>query len=324
MKKGSSWRLATAGVLFWLSAGVECGEAKLNYPVKPIEMIVAYPAGGGQDVNMRILAKHVEKYARVRVVVINKVGGGGVVGTTEMARAKPDGYTLGTLHTGAVTDELTIKGLPYTHKSFIPVMRVGADPHLLVIRNSLNMDFKQFIEFVKKSPGKVAIGVGGTWTTHDFLRVKMEKGIGLQFLRTPFQGGAPAVQAVAGGHIDCSTPLLPEGLPSIEGKLVTPIANSGSERSPAVPNIPTIKELGYNIVETIWRGISVPPGTPGEVITFLEDAFVKACQDPDFQKDLRKAGGTPSCMNRKEFTKFYQEEFASYSQMIQDLGIVPK
>lgn len=312
------------GVLICSAMGYGIGEAKLNYPVKPIEMIVAYPAGGGQDVNMRILAKHAEKYVGVRVVVINKVGGAGVIGNTEMAKAKPDGYTLGTLHTGAVTDELTIKGLPYTHKSFIPIIRMGADPHVLVIKNSFNMDFKQFIEYAKRSPGKVAIGIGGIWTTHDFFRVKMEKVIGLQFLRTPFQGGAPAVQAVAGGHIDCSIPLITEGLPSIEGKLVTPIAISGPERSPSLPNVPTVKELGYDVVQIMWRGISVPPGTPEEIITFLEDGFLKTCNDPEFQADLRKAGGTPSCMNRKEFTKFYEEEFKSYSAIVKELGIEPK
>jgi tripartite-type tricarboxylate transporter receptor subunit TctC len=324
MGKGKLGTLIALGVLVCLAFGYGLGEAKLNYPTKPIEMIVAYPAGGGQDVNMRILAKHAERYIGVRVVVVNKVGGGGVIGNTEMAKAKPDGYTLGTLHTGAVTDELTIKNLPYTHKSFIPVIRMGADPHLLVIKNSLKMDFKQFIDYAKKSPGKVAIGMGGTWTTHDFFRVKMEKVIGLQLLRTPFQGGAPAVQAVAGGHIDCSTPLLPEGLPSVEGKLVTPIAISGPERSPAVPNIPTVKELGYDVVQVMWRCISVPPGTSEEIIKVLEGAFLKTCQDPEFQKDLRKAGGTPSCMDRKEVTRFYQEEFQSYSAIVKSLGIEPK
>jgi tripartite-type tricarboxylate transporter receptor subunit TctC len=300
-------------------------ESEAAYPTKPLEMIVAYPAGGGQDVNFRILAKHAEKYLGQRIVVLNKVGGGGVFGNTEIANSKPDGYTLGTIGTHTVTDDFTLKGLTYTYKSFVPVIHIAADPHVLVIKNSLNMNFAQFIEHAKKNPLKVTMSMGGTWNSHDFFRAKLEKATGARFLRMPYQGGAPAVQAVAGGHIDSSTPFVVEAVPTVEGKLVRAIAVSGSERSPALPDLPSVKELGFPAaVQLMWRGVSVPPGTPEEIIQVLEGAFTKAYNDPEFQKDLKKVGGSPSYMSRKDFTKYIEDDHQRYAALAKELGIEPK
>ncbi len=295
---------------------------KLNYPVKPVEMIVSYPAGGGADTFSRILAKHTEKYWAGKIVVVNKVGGGGVIGNAEIARSKPDGYTVGYLAPDNVTHQWIAKGCPYTYKDFFPVVMMTADPLFLLIKNSLNMDFKQFIEYVRKSPGKVSIGMGGNWSAHDFLRAKMEKAIGIHFLKTPFQGGAPAAQAVAGGHVDSSTAFIAEGLPLIEGKLVNPVAVSSAERLPAFPNIPTIREQGYDVVHTMWRGISVPPKTPKEIVDILEEAFTKTFNDPEFRKDLQKAGVFPIFKNHKEFVKYYNEEAERYAALLKELGVV--
>jgi tripartite-type tricarboxylate transporter receptor subunit TctC len=309
-------------ISFFLLTDVTLTEAK--YPTKPLEMIVAYPAGGGQDVTFRILAKHAEKYLGERIVVINKVGGGGVIGQTEMARSKPDGYTLGTIATTMVCEEFIIKGVPYTHKDFIPVTHVASDPHALVIKNALKMNFKQFIEHAKKNPSKVSMAIGCNWCSHDFFRAKLEKIIGLKFLRMPYQGGAPAVQAVAGGHVDSSTPFISEALPQVEGKMVTAIVTSGAQRSPSLPDIPTVKEFGYDLVQMMWRGVSVPPGTPQEIVDFLNEIFTKAFNDPEFQKDLKKAGGSPSYKGHKEFVAYYMDEHRKYSALIKELGIEPK
>ena len=299
-------------------------DAKSNYPTRPVEMIVAYPAGGGMDVTFRVLAKHAEKFVGQKLVVLNKVGGGGVIGNTEIARSKPDGYTIGCIPANIASDEFTIKGLPYGVKDFIPIVQIGADPHVLVIKNALNMDFKQFVEHVRKNPSKVSMSMGGTWNSHDFFRAKLEKALGIKFLRTPYQGGAPAVQAVAGGHIDCSTPHVSEVLPSVEGKLVTPIALSDTVRAPQLPNVPTVKELGCDAIQLNWRMATLPPGTPQEIMDFVEAAFTKAYQEPEFQSDLRKAGGFPLYRNRKDATKYYQEEYDRYKALAKDLGIEPK
>lgn len=324
MKVRREWLLIVLGVFILL--GITCGpvQAKLDYPTKTLEMVVAYPAGGGQDVANRILAKHAEKHMGQKIVVINRVGGGGVIGNTDISRSKPDGYTIGTIPANIASDEFTIKNLPYNVKDFIPVVMFAADPHVLVIKNSLKMDFKQFIEYVRKNPLKVSMSMGGTWNSHDFFRAKLEKATGTKFLRTPYQGGAPALQAVVGGHIDCSTPHVSEVLPSLEGKLVTPIALSNPDRAPQLPNVPTVRECGYDVLQLNWRGITVPPGTPQEIIDYLEGVFTKAFKEPEFQKDLRKAGGFPVFLNHKDFTKYYYEEYDRYKALAKELGIEPK
>ena len=323
MKRARPSILILLGVLIVL--GFTWGVAQAKYPDKTVELIVSYPAGGGQDVCFRILAKHAEKYMGQKIVVINKVGGGGVIGNTEIARSKPDGHTLGSIGSHTVTDDYTLKNLPFTHKSFVPVVQVAADPHVLVIKNALNMDFKKFIEYAKKNPLKVSMSMGGTWNSHDFFRAKLEKATGIRLLRTPYQGGAPAVQAVAGGHVDSSTPFVSEALPTVEGKLVTPIAVSDQTRAPQLPNVPSIKELGYEAaVQLMFRGVSVPPGTPQEIINYLEGVFTKAYNDPEFQKDFKKAGGFPFYRNHKDFLKYFEEESVRYGGLAKELGIEPK
>lgn len=292
-----------------------------TYPVKPVEMIVSFAPGGGQDVACRIFAKYAEKYLGQRIAIVNKTGGGGVIGNTEILKSRPDGYTIGTWTNGLVTDEMVIKGVPYTYKDFLPLVHIGADPNVLSIKKSLKMDFAQFIKHVKDNPGKVSIGMGGNWTAHDFFRVKLEKAAGIKFQRVPFQGGAPAVQAVAGETCDSSTPFVPEVLPMLDGKLVTPLAVSSTQRAAALPNLPTVKELGYDVVQYIWRGFSVPPKTSPEIVSFLEGVFKKTYDDPECRAALIKAGVTPIWKGHKEFVKYVEDEHADYLKLVKELGV---
>jgi len=300
------------------------GLAAAKYPSRPIEMIVAFPAGGGQDVTFRILAKHAEKHIGGRIIVLNKVGGGGVIGNTEIARSKPDGYTLGTVGNNQVTDEFTVKGVPYGYKDFVPVVQVAFDPHVLVIKNALKLDFKQFLEHAKKNPGKVSMGMGGTWTSHDFFRLKLEKAIGARFLSVAYQGGAPALQAVSGGHIDSAVPFVVEAVPSLEGKLVTPLAVSSAERVPALKDVPSVKEFGVDAIQGQMRGVSVPPGTPKEIIDLLDEAFAKTFKEPEFQSDMRKAGISPFFRGHADYVKFYNDEHDRYAGLAKEFGIEAK
>jgi tripartite-type tricarboxylate transporter receptor subunit TctC len=300
------------------------GWAADKYPSKPVEMIVSFAPGGGQDVTFRIFAKYAEKYLGQRIAVVNKTGGGGVIGNTEIMKSRPDGYTIGTWTNGLVTDEMVIKGVPYTYKNFLPLVHIAADPNVFAIKNSFKMDFPQFIKYAKDNPDKVSIGMGGNWTAHDFFRVKLEKAAGVQFQRVPFQGGAPAIQAVAGGTCDSSTPFVPEILPMLEGKLVTPLAVSAEKRVSALPNIPTVRELGYDVVQYIWRGLSVPPKTPPEIVSFLESVFKKTYDDPECRDALINAGVNPIWKGHKEFVKYVEEEHVAYLKLVKELGVEPK
>jgi tripartite-type tricarboxylate transporter receptor subunit TctC len=320
MKKG---KLVASLVMLGLVLAGPCLAAD-KYPSKPVEMIVSFAPGGGQDVTFRIFAKYAEKYLGQRIAVVNKTGGGGVIGNTEIMKSRPDGYTIGTWTNGLVTDEMVIKGVPYTYKNFLPLVHIAADPNVFSIKNSLKMDFAQFIKHAKDNPDKVSIGMGGNWTAHDFFRVKLEKATGMRLQRVPFQGGAPAIQAVAGETCDSSTPFVPEVLPMLESKLVTPLAVSSEKRVSALPNIPTVKELGFNVVQYIWRGLSVPPKTPPEIVSFLETVFKKTYDDPECQNALIKAGVNPIWKGHKEFVKYVEEEHATYLKLVKELGVEAK
>lgn len=314
-------------VLFTGSIIVD-GTAKAEepkYPSQPITIIVAYPAGGGGDLSTRLLAEYANKYIQgENFIVKNIVGGGGMVGNIEISKARPDGYTLGAIGPVHVTDEHLIKGCPYTKDNFVPLVMVAADPHVLVIKKDLKFSFEQYIEYVRKTPERSPMAIGGTWNSPDFFRVKLERAIGSKFLRVPFQGGAPALQAVAAGNVDSSPPFIAEALPLIEARLVTPIAVSNTERSPLLPDVPTFKEMGYDAVQTLWRGLSVPPGTPKAIIDYLELVFKKTYDDPAFIEKMKKAGFNPTWKGHKEFVEFYGKEALTYRQLIQELGIEPK
>ncbi len=297
----------------------------IDYPTKPIEIIVPYDAGGGQDIAARTFAKYLEETIGQRVIVSNVTGGGGVVGHTQLANAKPDGYTIGIIHTFTAVDQFTLKGIPYTEKDFLPVSMIAADPHVVVVNEKLGIDnLNDFVEYVRGRPGEVTIGLGGSWNGHDFFRINLEKAIGAEFERMPFQGGAPALTALAGGNVDSATPFVAEAMAQIDVGTLVPLAVTSDERSPLLPDVPTVKESGYDVTQYMWRGFAVPTDTPAEIVQFLSQAFEETFNNPEFQEDARKAGIEPSFKNHEEFKQYYDEEFASYRDLIKEIGLEPQ
>ncbi len=298
---------------------------KLDFPKKPIEIIVPYAVGGGQDIAARTFAKYLEEEIGQRVVVSNITGGGGVSGHTQIKDATPGGHTIGIIHTFTTIDQFTLEGIPYTEKDFIPIAMIAADPLVLVAKKDLGIDnFNDFIEYVRSKPGEVTIGMGGPWNGHDFFRHKLETEAGIQFERMMFQGGAPALNAVAGGNADSATPFVAEAIPQIEANTVVPLAVSSDERSPFLPDIPTVKENGLDVTQYMWRGFAVPAGTPEEIVNYLDDVFTKTFHNPKYQEEAEKAGLSLSFKNHEEFSTYYQEEFEFYKSVIEELGITPE
>lgn len=296
-----------------------------DYPAKPVEMIVSYAPGGGQDTSIRVLAKFAEKYLGQRIVVVNMHGGGNMAGNIAILQSKPDGYVVGTWVNGLVTDEFIFKGTPYTYKSFEPLCHVVADPHVLTIRKSLGInDMKTFMKYVQDNPGKVTFGAGGNWTTHDFFRIKMEQAGNLSWRRMPYLGGAPALRDVAADACDVTTPLVPEILPMLDSGKVTALAVASEKRVAQLPDIPTCKEEGYDIVQSIWRGLTVPKGTPKEVFDKLESVFKQTLEDPEAIDAMHKAGVNPVWMDHVEFAKFLEREHTYYSKALKEWGVEPR
>lgn len=302
-----------------------CQNKTAAYPTRAISIVVPFNPGGGQDIAARIFAKYAEKYLGQKVVVNNMPGGSGTIGNTYIADAKPDGYTLGIISTYNSNDSLLFKGVKYNEKSFIPVTEIAADPHIIVVSKSLGVkNINELIALAKSKPGQLKLGLGGAWTSHDFLRLAIEKKAGVTFKRMVFQGGAPALNAVAGGNCDIAVPFVSEALAQIEAKNVVPIAITSSERFELVKDIPTLKESGFDLQFSMWRGFVVPAGTPDAVVNALDTAFKKAFDDPQFQKDALAAGLLTEYKGHKDFVNFYNENHEHFKAIIQEQNIQVK
>ncbi|KJS88421.1 MAG: hypothetical protein JM58_01275 [Peptococcaceae bacterium BICA1-8] len=301
--------------------------AKINYPTKPIEIIVPYAAGGGQDVTSRLTAKYMVKYLPegAKVIVSNINAGGGVAGATAIALAKPDGYQIGALVPFQLTDQFIMKGIPYNENSFYPIAFCSSDGNFVVVRKDLGVkNMEEFIALAKQKPGEITMGMGGAWNVHDFLRLKLEQATGAQFQRMPFNGGALALAAVAGGNADSASQSISEALAAMEAGQVIALAVTDPERTPLAPEIPTLKESGIDLVHAQWRAFTVPPETPQEIKDILNEVFKKVFNDPEWIAEAKKAGLNPIYIGGQEAVDFYNSDFTVYKNLINKLGIQPQ
>ena len=318
-----------AGFVFFFSLAVlfAGGGGEKPYPQKPIEIIVPYGAGGGQDVFTRITAKYMVKYllGEQKVVVNNITGGGGVAGATAIANAKPDGYQLGSIVPFQLTDQYILSGIPYTEKNFIPLGVGSSDAHFLIASKKLNVKtIQELVTLMKSKPGEINMALGGSWNSHDFFRMKLEKAAGISFKRMPFaQGGAAALTSVAGGNSDTSSNSISEALAAIEANQVVPLGVSQDERTPLAPNVPTFKEVGINCVHAQWRAFTCPPGTPKQVQDVIIACLDKVFKDADWIAESKKAGLNPINLTGQKAQDYVAADFEVYKTLIKEFDIKP-
>ena len=309
--------LVLLGSMAFGAGGREASAAP--YPSKIIRMIVPYGAGGGADISIRLLNKYLEKELGQTIVVQNVSGGSGTIGFSQLADSTADGYTLGYFSSTQSNDNLLFEGVKYTDASFTPIAMYASDPHIIVASKASgikNMD--DLLKAAKAKPGTLTFGLGGAWTSHDFLRLSLEDKAGVEFRRMVFQGGAAAVNAVAGNNCDIAVPFVSEALAQIEAGNVVPIAISSLDRYILTPQIPTVKEAGFDFEHTMWRALVGPAGLPAEVVRTIDAALAKVMANPDFLKEAQAAGIFTRYMGNADFTKFYAENHALFQKLIKD------
>lgn len=257
---------------------------------KPITVIVPYGAGGGQDVAARLFAKHAEKYAGQKFVVDNRTGGSGTIGTTAIANAKPDGYTLGMFHNLSLYDQYLVEGVTYTEESFVPLAIFAADSTVVIANKKLGVSsISELVEKASEAPGKITWG-GPEFSSQTYPRMNVENATGVTFGKMIFDGGANTLAAVAGGNCDVTSVFPNEYFAMADNPDIIPIATCGDERMDAVSDIPTMKEQGVDATFYQWRAFVAPAGTPDEIVAFYDDVFTKTIADPEFQKELAESG----------------------------------
>jgi len=300
------------------------GGAGEKYPARAIEMVVAFPAGGSTDVLARLVAKYAPKYFDKPLVVINKPGGGGITGTEGVVRSKPDGYTL-VVGYGSGNDLVAphFQKMPYdVFNDLVSICRLSVHSIVMIIRGDAPYKtMKEFIDWGKKKD-QVTASVSARAGSVDITFQAVANTTGMKLVTIPFRGGAESVTAIVGAQTDCGGNHPSEIISHIKAKRLIPIAVALENRDPAIPDVPTFKELGYNVVAVgSVKGVAAPKGTPPEVVSYLAERFKKVCDDPEFIKSMRDIGQPVMYQGPQEFAKFMKDGFAQYGQMIKEFNI---
>lgn len=290
-----------------------------DFPEKEVQIIIPWAPGGATDLVFRAVAAATSKHLGQAVVIVNKAGGGGAVGYTEGAQARPDGYTL----TAAVTP-LTI--LPhavktaFTYKSFDPIINVVSDPSMFLVRSEAPWKtLKEFLEQAGKNPGMISIGNSGAGGGVHLVALAFEKSAGVKFNHIPFSGGGPSVTALLGGHINAVSVSPPEGISQVQAGKLRIIALFAEKRLELFPNVPTVREEGVNFTMGMWRGLVAPKGTQPAVIRKLHDAFKKGMDDPGFKKNAKDMSVNLEYLSSNDFGKLMAEDHESFGKLVKEI-----
>ena len=303
-------------------------QAQDAWPTKPISMIAPFPPGGVADIVGRPLAASMEKTLKQPVLVVNRTGAGGAVGTTAAAKAAPDGYTilmsLSSISIFPVSDPINGRPAPYQLADFAPIALVTADPTILVV--SADGPYKTIEEFIasaKAYPNRMNYSSSGVYGT---LHVAMEMfaaAAGIKMFHIPYQGGGPAAAALLGGqvHALASGPGAVAG--QIKGGKMRALAGWGDKRLPMMPELPTFKELGYPDVEFyIWSGVFAPAATPAPIQAKLREAVRAAVADPQFRGAMEKVQTPIYYLDAPDFRKFLAIDAARLKVAVEKIGKV--
>jgi tripartite-type tricarboxylate transporter receptor subunit TctC len=292
-----------------------------NWPSKPISLIVPYAAGGFADTRMRLLARELADELKTTVVVENKAGAGGVIGTAFLAKSKPDGYTIGSgnLAPLSVNPTLMPKNVSYNvQKDIAPVILIEESPLILSVNNKVPVKtVQELVALAKKEPGKLTFGSSGIGGAHHLSGELFATEAGLKLSHVPYKCGAPASADLMAGHIDMMFEMGYAAMPSIQSKKVHPLAVTSAKRLPLLPDVPTMDESGLKGFESYnWQGVIAPAGTPEPVIQKLNAAFNKILKKPEVQKAFDETGGQVAGGTPQEFAQFIQSETEKWAKVI--------
>ncbi len=293
------------------------------YPNRPVSMVVPFPPGGSVDAVARQVAAAMGHYLGQNVVVENKAGAGGTIGSGLVAKASPDGYTilLGTTSALAVSP-VTYKSVPYDSlTSFVPIIEVTRGPFVLSVKNSLPVaNLHELVDLARKSPGKLNAGSAGQGSVHHLALEMFKQAAGVNIVHVPYKGGAPAWTAVVAGDIDMLFDSMPGPL-LFQGR-AKPLAVAGPRRLAGLPGVPTFAEAGFPGVETVFFwAILAPAGTPHDIVAKLNSALGQTLRDPAVRAEFAKQSMETSPGTAEEIARFMAEEIPRWRQAVLKAGL---
>ncbi|RJF99404.1 tripartite tricarboxylate transporter substrate binding protein BugE [Noviherbaspirillum saxi] len=296
-----------------------------TYPNKPIRIIVPFAPGGTTDIVARVVGDKLGKELGQAVVIENRGGGGGSIGATAIAKADPDGYTLGisTVSTHAVNAACNPK-LGYNPLTdFAPITNLARTPNVLTVNPKFPaQDFKQYLEHVKKSPGKLNYATSGTCSIQHIVGEQFKLATGTFILHIPYRGAGPALNDLLGGQVDMMFDNLPSSMSHIQAGKLRPLAIAWNKRLDALPNVPTFAELGLpQVNDPAWYGLVAPPKTPDDIIKKINAAAVKVLAMPEVRERLKQSGAEPVGNSPAEHAAEIQAELDKMKTVVKKQNI---
>ncbi|MDQ7988044.1 MAG: tripartite tricarboxylate transporter substrate binding protein [Candidatus Dactylopiibacterium sp.] len=292
-----------------------------DYPARSIELIVSYAAGGGTDLVARAFAEAANKHLPKSIGVVNKPGGSGALGLTEVARARADGYKIAM----GVVEMTTLPALGmgrFSVDDFAPIARLNAEPAAITVQvDAPWKSYEEFMAYARANPGKVRIGNSGTGAIWHLAAAALEQKTGVKFNHVPFDGAAPAVAALLGGHIEAVAVSPAEVVAHVQAGKLKSLVVMGDARARGFEQVPTLKEKGVDLSIGTWRGIVAPSKTPPAVLEVLKATTKKATDDPAFREALTKMNLTFAYLDAAAFGAAMKKDEAFFSTLIPQLGL---
>jgi tripartite-type tricarboxylate transporter receptor subunit TctC len=301
--------------------------AQEAYPARPVTLVNPFPPGGAVDVVARPLATVLEPILKQPLVIETKAGAAGQVGGQFAANAKPDGYTL-LMHIVSISgfaevDKLFGRPVKFTREDFIPIARFIADPMVLVVNDK--QPYKTLGEFVadaKKRPGQLIYSSSGLYGALHLPTALFMKASGVQMKHLPTAGGGPALTAILGNNSQVLVSSIAAANAQMKAGKLRPLACFGARRAPALPDVPTMKELGYDVEFYLWVGLFAPKGTPAPVISAWREASKKAAAAGEFHAAMRNLGQDVAYLDQPEFKAFWDVDAKRVEDAVRQIGKV--
>lgn len=295
-----------------------------DYPTKTITLIVPFTPGGGTDIMGRMVAEKLSQSLGKPVVVSNRPGAGGTIGTDLAARAEPDGYTLmiGSVSTISINPSLYKKLATNPLRDLAPVSPVASTPSILAVPKDLPVaSVQDLIALARKNPGSMNFGSAGQGTSHHLAGELFKMQAGIEATHVPYSGSAPALMGLTRGDVQILIANAPSLLPAIEGGRIKPLAITSLERSAQFPDYKTVSESGLKGFEVIvWYGLFAPAGTPAPVVDRLNNEIRKITALPDVQKRLLAEGAEPMASSPQEFAARIQSDYEKWNKVVEASG----
>lgn len=301
------------------------GAAAQGFPSRPVRIIVPYAPGGTSDILARTLAVRVAESLGQQIVVENRPGANGVLGTDLVAKSAPDGYTLLlTDVSGLTSTPAVVEKLPFNAaRDFAPITMIAYSPHLVVVPPSLAAkSLAEVVTLAKAKQGAFNFSTVGAGSATHLAGALFAKRAGVQWAYIPYKGGAQALNDLASGQSDIMFNGMLATLPYVTSQRLRAVAISSDKRWPTLPDLPTVSEQGYpDVVTGSWQGLLAAAGTPPEIVTRLNTEFARALASPDVRERLVAQGAEPRPMSADQFAAFLRSETIKWGQLVKETGI---